>query len=91
MNRGAEVVKFGNPNRVIQHACCVQFGSLGTIERCRETWEHTEGDLGVPGLDFYRFGRISGPPFWSCLPTLERKLSFLACVLAGQVFNDFGV
>ena len=29
---------------------------LGYIERCRGTWEHTEGDLGLPGSDFYRFG-----------------------------------
>ena len=34
------------PKRVIWHACCVQFGTLGTIERCRGTWEHTEGDFG---------------------------------------------
>ena len=51
------------------------------------TWEHTEGDLGGPGLDFYRFWRISGPPFGRFWPTLAQQLCFfLACVFAGHVF-----
>ena len=48
------------PKRVIWHASCAQFSTLGTIERCTGTWEHTEADLGGPGLDFYRFWKDFG-------------------------------
>ena len=64
------------PNRVIWHVCCALSGNLGTIEPCRGTWEHTEGDVGVPGLDFYRFGRHFGVPMWMFWPTLEQQSCF---------------
>ena len=38
----------------------------GTIERIWGTWEHEKGDLGVPGLDFCRFGDF-GTAIWEFL------------------------
>ena len=58
VNRGADVVKFGAQN--------VSFGMLVALAPWRPssdaggTWEHMEGDLGVSGLDFFRFGRDFG-------------------------------
>ena len=77
------------PKRVIWHACCARFGTMGTIERCRGTWEHTEGDLGIPGLDFHRFGRAFGAAIWTFLVNFGTTIFFLACVLAGHVFQRF--
>ena len=64
------------PKRVIWHACCAQFGTLGTIERCRGTWEHTEGDLWVPGLDFYRFWKDFGAAIWEFLTNFGTTIVF---------------
>ena len=64
------------PKRVIWHACCAQFGTLGTIERCRGTWEHTEGDLGGPGLDFYRFWKDFGAAIWTFLANFGTTIVF---------------
>ena len=73
---GADSVKFGGPKRVIWHACCAQFGTLGTIERCRGTWEQTEGGLGVPGLHFYRFGKDFGAAIWTFLANFGTTIVF---------------
>ena len=70
------------PKRFIWHACCAQIGTLGTIERCRGAWEHTEGDLGGPGLDFNRFWIGQ---FWH-----NNCLFWHAC-LQVTFFKDFGV
>ena len=64
------------PKRVIWHACCAQFGTLGTIERCRGTWEHTEGDLGSPGLHFYRFWKDFGAAIWTFLANFGTTIVF---------------
>ena len=49
---------------------------LGTIERCRGTWEHTEGDLGGPSLDFYRFGEDFGAAIFAFLVNSGTKMKF---------------
>ena len=60
------------------HLACLlrQFGTLGTIERCRGAWEHTEGDLGGPGLDFYRFWKDFGTAIWTFLANVGTTIVF---------------
>ena len=85
---GRGCCKFVGPKRVIWHACCPQFGHLGDHRA-------TQGDLGahggVPGLDFYRFGREFGAASGRFWPTLEQRLCFWHACLQVTFFKDFGV
>ena len=40
------------------------------------TWEPTEGDLGVPGLHFYRFWRDFGAAIWTFLANFGTTIVF---------------
>ena len=50
MNWGADVVKFEAQNVLFSMLVASNLG-LGDHRAMLGTWEHTEGDLGVPGLD----------------------------------------
>ena len=76
LNVGADSVKFGAQNVSFGMLCCAQFGTLGTIERRRGTWEHTEGDLWGPGLDFYRFWKDFGAAIWTFLANFGTTIVF---------------
>ena len=58
------------------HLACLLRPILGAIERCRGTWEHTEGDLGGPGLDFYRFWKDFGAAIWTFLANFGTTIVF---------------
>ena len=80
------------PKRVIWHACCAQFGTLGTIERCRGTWEHTEGDLGGPWLGFLSIlGGFRGRHLDVFGKLWHNNCVFWHACLQVTFFKDFGV
>ena len=61
------------------------------VERCRGTWEHTEGDLRGPGLDFYRFWKDFGAAIWTFLANFGTTIVFFGMrVCRSRFLNILG-
>ena len=75
------------PERGMWHACCVNFGTLGTIKRSRGTSEHKKGDLRVQVWISIQLGWNWGAHFESFWPLSEQHMCFLLCVFTGHVFK----
>ena len=76
------------PQCVIWHSCCAHCGTLGTIERSRDTGAQAGGPWG-PALDFWRFVSASGSPFRILSGTLGKNMCCCSCMSQCQCFNDF--